>query len=183
MNKILIIYAHEHHDGSTINKAMVDAVRGMDGITFIDLYRLYPDFKIDSDAECARIFDHDVIIFQFPMHWFSTPALIKEYQDKVILSKHAYAPEGKAFIGKYFLCATSTGSGADKFGPGNRNNYTVDEFLRPVEQTMRASGMTVLPHYVIYGAKFAISEGRLEPHIKGWVTLLEKLRDGKIYIE
>ena len=48
---------------------------------------------------------------------------------------------------------------------------------------MRASGMTVLPHYVIYGAKFAISEGRLEPHIKGWVTLLEKLRDGKIYIE
>lgn len=156
---------------------MVDAVRDMDGITFVDLYREYPDFKIDSDAEIKRIFDHDIIIFQFPMHWFSTPALLKEYQDKVILAEHAYAPEGKAFTGKYFFCALSTGAPKDKFGKDARNNYTVDEFLRPVEQTMRAAGMEILPHYVIYGARFAENEDRLDPHVKGWRKLLKQVRN------
>ncbi len=179
-NRILILYAHEHHETSQINRPMVDAARDMDGITFVDLYREYPDFKINQEIETKRLFDHDIIIFQFPMHWYSTPAILKEYQDKIILAEHAYSPEGKAFVGKYFFCALSTGGTPENFGPGSRNNYSVLEFLRPQEQTMRAVGMTYLPPYVIYGARFVHEEGRLEPHLKGWVELLEGLRDGKL---
>jgi len=177
-NKILILYAHEHHDNSQINRPMVDAVRNMDGITFVDLYREYPDFNIDQIRETERLFEHDIIIFQFPMHWYSTPAILKEYQDKIILAEHAYSPKGKAFVGKYFFCALSTGGTAENFGPGSRNNYSVLEFMRPQEQTMRAAGMTYLSPFVIYGAATVAQDGRLEPHINAWVKLLAKLRDG-----
>lgn len=179
-NKILILYAHEHHDSCTINKPMVEATTGMGGITLVDLYREYPDFNIDQALEIQRLFDHDIIIFQFPMHWFSTPAILKEYQDRVILAQHAYGPEGKAFVGKYFFCATSTGGAEDTFGTGSRNNYTVADFLRAQEQTMRATGMTCLPPYVIYGAASVIDEDRLKPHVDGWIKLLLEMRDGKL---
>lgn len=158
---------------------MTEAIREMDSITFVDLYREYPNLKIDQKVETDRLFDHDIIIFQFPMHWYSTPAILKEYQDRIILAEHAYSPAGKAFVSRFFFCALSTGGTTDNFGPGSRNNYSVLEFLRPQEQTMRAVGMTYLPPFVIYGARFVPEEGRLEPHIKAWVKLLEDLRDDK----
>ena len=183
MKNILILYAHEHPETSQINRPMADAIVDMEGVTFIDLYREYPDCKIDQEAETKRLFDHDIIIFQFPMHWYSTPAILKEYQDRIILAEHAYSPAGKAFVGKTFFCALSTGGTDNDFGPGSRNNYTVLEFLRPQEQTMRAVGMTCLPPFVIYGARFVPEEGRLEPHIKAWGKLREKLRDNKIELD
>lgn len=182
-NKILILYAHERHENSSINKPMVEAIDGLNGVTLVDLYREYPDFNIDQKKETQRLFDHDIIIFQFPMHWYSTPSILKEYQDRIILAEHAYSPKGKAFIGKYFFCTLSTGGTEENFGPGSRNNYTVREMLVPIEQTFRAVGMTYLPPFVIYGARTVREQGRLEPHIAGWTKLLEALRDDELNME
>lgn len=174
-NKILILYAHRDHENSTVNRAMAGAAQDLDHVTLVDLYALYPDFKIDRDLELKRVMDHDIIIFQFPMHWFSTPALLKEYQDCLFTGRHAYGPDGKAFTGKSFFCASSTGAIKDKFGAGNRNNYSVDQFFRAQEQTMRALGMDILPHYVLYGASNADDKKR-QAHVDGWVRLLENLK-------
>lgn len=154
---------------------MADAARDFDHVTLVDLYALYPDFKIDRDLELKRVMDHDIIIFLFPMHWFSTPALLKEYQDCLFTGRHAYGPDGKAFIGKSFFCATSTGATKDKFGTGNRNNYSVDQFFRALEQTMRALGMDILPHYILYGASSVDNEKR-QSHVDGWRALLKQFK-------
>lgn len=172
--KVLILYAHRDSENSTVNRAMADAVRDLVFVTLVDLYALYPDFKIDRELELKRIRDHDIIIFQFPMHWFSTPALLKEYQDCLFTGRHAYGPDGKAFSGKSFFCATSTGAAEDKFGAGNRNTYSVDQFFRAQEQTMRAIGMDILPHFVFYGASTA-NDDQLQSHVDGWIRLLRKL--------
>ena len=53
----------------------------MEGVTFVDLYAEYPRFEIDVDREQARLLAHDVIVFQNPLFWYSTPAILKEWQD------------------------------------------------------------------------------------------------------
>ena len=48
------------------------------------MYDLYPDFKIDVAEEQKHLAAADRIILQFPFYWYSTPALLKQWQDDVL---------------------------------------------------------------------------------------------------
>jgi glutathione-regulated potassium-efflux system ancillary protein KefG len=62
-----------------------------------DLYETYPDFAIDIEAEQEKLLTaHDVIALQFPLYWYSTPALLKEWLDLVWLHGFAYGEDGNA---------------------------------------------------------------------------------------
>ena len=90
MAKLLIYYAHPGNRYSHVNKVMASRARGIAGISFVDLYADYPRHNIDIDVEQKRLLDHDVILFQFPLFWYSTPSLIKEWQDLVLEYGFAY---------------------------------------------------------------------------------------------
>ena len=62
---------------------MFNAAKQHKAVTAIDLYAEYPDYNISIEREQQRLVEHDVIIFQFPIYWYSTPALLKEWQDLV----------------------------------------------------------------------------------------------------
>ncbi len=49
MARLLIYYAHPGQRFSRANKAMADAARRIQGITFIDLYAEYPRHDINVD--------------------------------------------------------------------------------------------------------------------------------------
>ena len=46
-HRVLILFAHPALQKSRVNRRLVEAVRDLEGITFHDLYELYPDFHID----------------------------------------------------------------------------------------------------------------------------------------
>ena len=82
--KPLVLFAHPRLSSSVVQKAMLAAIAGLDGITVHDLYAAYPDFQIDVDREHGLLLAHDVIIFQHPFYWYSSPAIIKERLDIVL---------------------------------------------------------------------------------------------------
>ena len=100
MNKILILFGHPAVKRSTINAALRKAVENLEGITFHDLYASYPDFLIDVVHEQKLCESHDIIIFQHPFYWYSTPAIIKEWFDLVLEHTWAYGETGTALAGK-----------------------------------------------------------------------------------
>jgi len=100
-----------------------------------DLYETYPDFLLDVPAEQARLNAHEVIVLQFPLYWYSCPALLKEWIDLVWQHGYAYGHEGRALQGKTLACACSTGGRDSAYGPFGSNQFTIDEFLRPFEAT------------------------------------------------
>ena len=93
MSKLIVYYAHPGHKHSHVNKHMARAAARIDGITFVDLYADYPRFDIDVNVEQQRLLDHDVILFQFPLFWYSTPSIVKEWQDLVLEHGFAYGKE------------------------------------------------------------------------------------------
>ena len=101
MKKILINFAHPAKSHSNINKALRKAVETLDNVTVNDLYANYPDFMIDIKREQALCEAHDIIIFQHPFYWYSTPAIIKEWFDLVLEHGWAYGSEGKALPVSY----------------------------------------------------------------------------------
>lgn len=76
-NKVLILFAHPSLHHSRINKAMIDAVQGLDDVTVHDLYETYPEFYINVQHEQALLKTADLIVFHHPIHWYSAPPMIK----------------------------------------------------------------------------------------------------------
>jgi glutathione-regulated potassium-efflux system ancillary protein KefG len=82
--KILVLFAHPAFHKSKANKFFVDELSEVEGVTLHDLYQEYPEFDIDVKREQALLKEHDIIVFQFPLFWYSTPAILKEWQDLVL---------------------------------------------------------------------------------------------------
>lgn len=75
--RILVQFAHPAYQRSVVNRHLVRVARDIEGVTFNDLYELYPDLLVDVEREQQLLTDHDIIIFQHPLYWYSTPALLK----------------------------------------------------------------------------------------------------------
>lgn len=177
--KILLLFAHPSQHRSEVNLPLARASAEIDGVTFIDLYAEYPDFCIDIDREQQRLREHDIVVFMFPLYWYSTPSILKEWQDLVLEYGFAYGHEGSALQGKLLLCAITAGGLEDAYRQQGYNHYSIRELLRPIEQTATLCGMTYLPPYALFGSRTALEDGRLQAHIDCWTRILEDLVAGR----
>jgi len=182
VRRILILFAHPSLDRSEVNRPMADAVRDLDGITLVDLYAEYPDFQINIDREQQRLLKHDVIVFHHPLYWYSTPAILKEWQDLVLEHGFAYGTNGTALHGKIFFNAITAGGMEAAYRAEGFNHFTIRELLQPLEQMARLCGMTYLPPFALFGARTAVEEGRVNQHVVDWTRVLEALRDDRLDI-
>ncbi|RLW67813.1 MAG: potassium transporter KefG [gamma proteobacterium symbiont of Stewartia floridana] len=183
VKRILILLAHPSLERSEVNRPLAEAAAAIEGITLIDLYAEYPDFQIDIDREQQRLLEHDVIIFQHPLYWYSTPAILKEWQDLVLEHDFAYGSKGTALHGKLFFNALSAGGSEAAYRAEGYNHFTIRELLQPMEQMASLCGMRYLPPFALFGARTSVDEGRIGQHIDTWIELLKALRDQKLDIE
>lgn len=182
MAKILILFAHPALERSRVNRYLAEAVKELPGVTFHDLYEAYPDFHIDVPAEKELLTAHDVIVFQHPFYWYSTPALLKEWMDHVLEHGWAYGG-GAALRGKVMLNATSTGGPREAYCEEGRNRYTIRQFLAPFDQTAHLCEMTYLAPFVVYGSLRIQGRQDAWPHSLAYRNLIERLRDGTLDLQ
>lgn len=178
--KVLVLFAHPSLERSEVNIKLLAASEAIGEITVVDLYREYCTLQIDIDREQQRLLAHDVIVFMFPLYWYSTPSLLKEWQDLVLEYDFAYGPRGVALQGKTFLCALTAGGPEDAYCAMGSNQYSLRELLRPLEQTARLCGMHFLAPFALYGSRNAVEEDRVHCHVNDWIRVLHALRDDRI---
>lgn len=181
--KVLVLFAHPGQRYSRANEQLARVASETDGVNFVDLYAEYPRFKIDVETEQDRLLSHDVIIFQFPLFWYSTPALMKEWQDLVLEYGFAYGEGGDRIAGKLFQPVITAGGPEEFYRVGGRNNYPLRDLLRPLEQTANLCGLRFVPPYALFAALKAPGDDSLDRHAEGYTRLLEALRDGTLDLE
>lgn len=179
----MVLFAHPGQRYSAINAGMAKTANAMDGVTFVDLYATYPRFNINVETEQARLLAHDAIVLQFPIYWYSTPALLKEWQDLVLEYGFAYGPGGTALTDKVMLPAISAGGAEDMYREAGRNHFTLRQLLAPLEQTASLCAMRYVPPFVLHAAHKAREDGRDETHRLQYHDLLEALRDDRLDLE
>ena len=133
--------------------------------------------------EQRRLVEHDIVIMQFPFYWYSTPAILKDWQDLVLQYEFAFGKTGTALYNKPLLCSISTGAPEHAYTHTGANGYTIRELLRPLEATAHLCGMPYLPPFVLHGALTAHEDGSLERHTTHWYTLLDLLANDQINLE
>jgi glutathione-regulated potassium-efflux system ancillary protein KefG len=136
--KVLILYCHPDHHKSMINRGLRAAVEGIKGVTVNDLYHVYPNGFVDVKREQALLQAHDVVVMQFPMYWYSTPPLLKAWQDDVLTHNFAYGSEA-ALGAKQFLIAVSVGAHPGEYGRA-KGIFDLHELLSPLEAMTKYCG-------------------------------------------
>lgn len=151
MARILILFAHPTLEKSRIHRRLIGELATLPGVTLNDLYEEYPTFDVDIRREQELLLAHDLIIFQHPLFWYSTPALLKQWQDLVLEHGWAYGSTGDALHGKYLMNVITAGGRAEAYRRDGYNRFTLREFLAPIEQTAFLCGMRYLPPLVFHG--------------------------------
>ncbi|MDX1259114.1 NAD(P)H-dependent oxidoreductase [Exiguobacterium sp. K1] len=158
MKKTLIIVAHPNLETSVVNKAWREQLSKEVEGTVHDLYASYPDEVIDVEKEQALLLAHDRIVFQFPFYWYSSPSLLKKWQDEVLSFGWAYGPGGTKLNGKEFMLVISTGGPAESYQAGGYNRYSMSELTRPFQAMANLTGMQFLPSFIEQGVRFLSPE-------------------------
>ena len=176
MKKILILFAHPAFHKSRINKALINAITGTEGVSIHNLYEKYPDFFIDIPREQQLLLEHDIIIWHHPFYWYSAPAIIKEWMDLVLEHGFAYGKNGTALEGKWALQAISTGGSKEVYGATGSNHFTINAFLAPFNQSVNLCRMHYLPPFVVH-ASHTLKDRELKMYANDYKRMVLALRD------
>ncbi|NUS26847.1 MAG: NAD(P)H-dependent oxidoreductase [Streptomyces sp.] len=116
--------------------------------------RLAPDIA----AEQEKIRWSDALILQFPMWWFSTPAILKGWIDRVFTSGFGYGPEvpppyddnGSALAGRRALLSVTLGARETAFSDRGIHGRLTD-VLHPLQHGLFwFTGMAPLEPFAVY---------------------------------
>jgi glutathione-regulated potassium-efflux system ancillary protein KefG len=175
--RVLILFAHPAFQKSRINRRLLRAVQGLQNVRIHDLYEEYPDFQIDVEREQKLLLHHDIIVLQHPFFWYSSPALLKEWEDLVLEYGFAYGLGGTMLAGKRMLSAITTGGPETAYRRAGYNYFRIREFLTPFEQTARLCHMEYLPPFVVFGSLKLVDEQALTDRATAYRRVIEGLRD------
>lgn len=183
MPRVLLLFAHPALDKSRAHRRLAaewPALRArLPGLTVHDLYEAYPDYDVDVAREQALLAAHDVVLFQFPFYWYSTPPLLKQWEDLVLEHGWAYGRTGRALEGKRCACLLTAGGRAEAYRPEGSNRFTVRQLLAPLEQTAHLCRMTWLPPWVLHGTHRLEPAGR-DAAAARYAQLLTAFHDGDL---
>ena len=149
MSKILLVVAHPNIEASIANKTIIENFILLHPETEMDeLYKLYPDFKINIKKEQEKLLKADFIILQFPMFWYNAPALMRKWFEDVLEHGFAYGSKGKALQGKKLIVSITTGSPVEEYREGGIQSFTIDDLTKGFHQlanlcSMKWSGFIV----------------------------------------
>jgi glutathione-regulated potassium-efflux system ancillary protein KefG len=181
-SRILILFAHPALEKSRVNRRLVQAVQDTGGVTLHDLYERYPDFDIDVAREQELVEQHDVILFQHPFYWYSTPAILKEWQDLVLQYGWAFGHEGHALRGKRAGSVITVGGPETSYCAQGSNHHSMEQLLAPIEQTWALCGVEWLPPFLVYGTH-DMSAAAMDAHAQSYRATLSALRDGVLDLD
>jgi glutathione-regulated potassium-efflux system ancillary protein KefG len=161
--KVVILLSHPSYARSVANKALIDAVKDLPGVTVIDIYAA----PFIPATYQQPISEASTLVFQFPFHWLSAPSQLKKWCDELLGSVT------EAVKGKNLLVSTTTGSEYEAYRSGGRNMFTIDELLRPYQALANHAGMVWQTPFVVYGATLPTAPISIEAGAKDYKAKIQ----------
>ncbi|XP_023141738.1 ribosyldihydronicotinamide dehydrogenase [quinone]-like [Amphiprion ocellaris] len=132
----------------------------------------------DITEEQRKVTEADLIIFQFPMYWFSVPAIMKGWIDRVLTPGFAYSQEKRysqgMFKDKKAMLSFTTGSHEPMFS-ANGIHGDINVSLWPLQNgILHYCGFQVLAPQIFWAPSSQTPEAR-KSMLDDWCTRLDKL--------
>lgn len=110
-------------------------------------------FVDEVKVEMEKLLNADLVIFNFPLWWFSLPAILKGWVDRVFAMGFSYGAgkgvyDAGSFKNKRAFCCLTTGGPEAAYGPSGKNG-NLETILYHINHGMLYFvGMLTLPPFV-----------------------------------
>jgi NAD(P)H dehydrogenase (quinone) len=108
----------------------------------------------ETRAEIEKLQRADLLILQYPMWWFTVPAMLKGWFDRVLVYGETYTSRMRydmgRFRGRRAMLSVTLGGPEPTFAYNGRNG-DIDLLLWPMAMSLYFVGYTVLPHFTAFG--------------------------------
>ena len=191
MKQIHLVNGHEYYEFAQgkYNQTLFDVHERVLGKHF-KLTKTNINDGYDVVKEQENFKNADLVIFQFPIYWFSAPALFKKYMDEVYAygvffgmgsesnnsdKSQKYGFSNGLMNGKKYMLSITTNAPKEAYGDpdGFFEGKDLEEFLFNIHKTHQFCGMEPLKSFA---ANNVIKEPQPKQHIKE----LEKHLDATI---
>ena len=144
MAKILVINDHPDLKQSQSNRLILAELERHFGAQ-IEVRRL-------SELYPAALLKAEVVLLQYPTHWFNLPARLQKWLADVWVFGFAFGRDGSQLQGKKLLASTTTGSPASVYD--GQTAPHISELAKPVEASARYAGFHWQGIEALHGALY-----------------------------
>ncbi|WP_088049457.1 NAD(P)H-dependent oxidoreductase [Virgibacillus dakarensis] len=177
--KTLVIVSHPDLLESSSQQFFLNWAKGNTDITVHHLEDTYPDGNINVKKEQSLLVEHDRILFQFPFYWYSSPPLLKYWQDIVLEDGFAYGVRGRALAGKEFGLIIMVGVKESEYQAGGTERFSINELTKPYQAMAYKTGLTYMKPFVIFQFLYMTEEEKMDTLIR-YQQMLTMENDGSL---
>ena len=139
---LLVVSGHARIAVSTATKTIMEEVqKEFPEAELLYLDQTYPDFKIDIRCERQRVSSADIIVLQYPIQWYSAPAIMKRWLEEVFTFGFAHDAKGGLLNGKKLILSMTSGAPESQYHIGERMGYPMEVYQLPLKQLADLCGM------------------------------------------
>lgn len=143
-----------------------------------DVRAAYVDHRLPEDVlkEQEKILQADLIIIQFPLWWYSMPAILKGWFDRVFVSGFAFGSDPESgrrlryeqgpFVGKRAVVLTTLGDRTASIGPRGKSGEITELLFGLLHGTFAYTGMSVLTPWAVPSADFITDDAPVQEALK-----------------
>lgn len=166
---VLVIHPNIHQ--SRVNSVLAKGAESLADVNVRYLYDLYPDGKINVAVEQAALEKTDRIVLQFPMQWYSTPPLLKQWLDDVLTYGWSHGGEKQALRDKKLMLAVSLGGPESAYQPDGAAGHRVGQYLLSFETISSYLNMQYIKPFIT-GGSANISEEEIAAQAERYKAVL-----------
>ena len=153
--KTLLVAGHPDLSQSVVNAAILDEIaRNLPDVQIRRLCRTAPDGVFDIPAEQAALAEADLIVWQFPFHWYAMPWNMKKWLDEVFVHGFAHGT-GAKLAGKKLLVSFTTGAPEAAYTGQPGSVGDIRELVAVFESIAKVCGLDYLGPIWLNGVSYA----------------------------
>ncbi|WP_105956819.1 NAD(P)H-dependent oxidoreductase [Apilactobacillus quenuiae] len=171
MKTTIFVFHPYLNNGSKVNYSLANAAKDAD-IEVRNMYDIYSNNDIDVNEEKRILEKTDKIVIQFPMFWYSSPSLLKKWEDVVLEHGWAYGSNGDALKNKELILAVSPGASGDNYVHNKNFKYKVTDLLRPFQATSNLIGTKFIKPFITTGAS-SLTDDEINSKAKKYVEYVK----------
>ena len=151
--KTLLISGHPDLSQSVANATILEEVASaLPDITIRKLCEAAPGGTFDVAAEQAAL--ADLIVWQFPFHWYAMPWFMKKWLDEVFVHGFAHGT-GAKLGGKKLLVSVTTGAPEAAYTGGAGSIGDIHDFVAAFESIAKVCGLEYMGAMWVNGMSYA----------------------------
>jgi putative NADPH-quinone reductase len=153
--KTLLVAGHPDLSKSVANATILEEVTAaLPDITVRKLCETAPGGTFDIAAEQAALADADLIVWQFPFHWYAMPWFMKKWLDEVFVYGFAHGP-GAKLGGKKLLVSVTTGAPEAAYTGRPGSVGDIHDFVAAFESIAKVCSMEYMGAMWVNGMSYA----------------------------